>query len=53
MLLPDNYRKIFQNKQIVSGLAPDAGGVFTSLKVCVEYSNLSDANEREIFQVSP
>jgi len=33
-LLPEKYRKLFANKQIV----------------CVEYIDLSDADEREIFQ---
>ena len=34
-LLPDEYRKTFANKQIV----------------CVEYQDITDADEREIFQV--
>ena len=34
-LLPDEYRKMFANKQIV----------------CVEYQDITDADEREIFQV--
>ncbi|KAF5345784.1 hypothetical protein D9758_011907 [Tetrapyrgos nigripes] len=33
-LLPDQYRRLFANKQIV----------------CVEYQDLTDANERDIFQ---
>jgi hypothetical protein len=36
-LLPDEYRKKFANKQIV----------------CVEYQDITDADEREIFQVCP
>ena len=34
-LLPDDYRKQFANKQIV----------------CVEYQDITDSDEREIFQV--
>jgi hypothetical protein len=34
-LLPPQYRKIFAQKQIV----------------CVEYDNITDSNERDIFQV--
>ena len=34
-LLPEEYRKTFANKQIV----------------CVEYQDITDADEREIFQV--
>ncbi|KXN86966.1 hypothetical protein AN958_09419 [Leucoagaricus sp. SymC.cos] len=34
MLLPEKYRRLFTNKQVV----------------CVEYSDLDDKNEREIFQ---
>lgn len=34
-LLPDEYRKTFANKQIV----------------CVEYQDITDSDEREIFQV--
>ncbi|KAI0781688.1 hypothetical protein BC629DRAFT_578024 [Irpex lacteus] len=33
-LLPERYRKIFENKQIV----------------CMEYADLTDSNEREVFQ---
>lgn len=33
--LPEKYRKLFANKQIV----------------CVEYQDITDADEREIFQV--
>jgi hypothetical protein len=35
-LMPEKYRKIFANKQIV----------------CVEYQDITDSDEREIFQVS-
>jgi hypothetical protein len=34
-IIPDQYRKLFANKQIV----------------CVEYDDLDDDQEREIFQV--
>ena len=34
-LLPEEYRKTFANKQVV----------------CVEYQDITDADEREIFQV--
>lgn len=36
-LLPDDHRKAFANRGIV----------------CVEYRNITDADEREIFQVCP
>lgn len=36
-ILPERYRRIFANKQIV----------------CIEYQDLPDSEEREIFQVSP
>lgn len=34
--LPDKYKRLFANKQVV----------------CIEYSNLTDDDEREIFRVS-
>lgn len=36
-LLPERYRRVFANKQIV----------------CVEYHDITDTDEREIFQVDP
>jgi hypothetical protein len=36
-MIPDKYRRMFTMKQIV----------------CVEYSDLSEEDEREIFRVSP
>lgn len=35
MLLPETYRRLFANKQIV----------------CIEYQDITDDDEREIFQV--
>lgn len=35
-ILPEKYRRLFANKQIV----------------CVEYQDITDSDEREIFQVS-
>lgn len=36
LLLPERYRRLFANKQVV----------------CIEYQDLPDSDEREIFQVS-
>ena len=53
-VLPERYKKLFLNKQIVCD-ATKCTYVSDSLtghvQVCMEYQDITPANEREIFQV--
>ena len=52
-LLPERYRKLFMNKQIVRSIV-GFDCIFSLIgnqQVCMEYQDITPSNEREIFQV--
>ena len=50
-VLPERYRKLFLNKQIVRSISLEFPFSANNHQVCMEYQDITSDNEREIFQV--